>query len=318
MSILNTQLKVSILIPTFNQEIYIKDAIASALSQTYPNIEVIVGDDASIDNTLEKVKKIGDTRLKYIRNSKNLGRTGNYRNLLYNHATGDYVVILDGDDYFTDRDFIAAAVNCIYGKMQVVMVIARATTKTLIGETVSRIPNLRECTGLHILSKLPRSEYIMMHMAVLYSRQHALETNFYKSDAISSDWESLYRLSLRGVVRYLNKNVGVWRQHEANETGTTDTFKLLSNLRVWESVYKEAIIFGMNKWRAKINCACCMANYASVSCIKLSRLDMEALVKFILLVVKEFRLSNLIFVIYPKYGARIVLSLLGYYQRAQL
>jgi glycosyltransferase involved in cell wall biosynthesis len=305
------------MIPTYNQAAFIREAIDSALAQTYPNLEVIVGDDASTDATPEIVAKINDPRLKYVRNTCNLGRATNYRNLLYNHATGDYVVNLDGDDYYTAPDFITEAVSCISGKMEVVMVVARATTKTQNGEWVSEIPNIQECTGLQILSKLPRREYMVMHMAVLYSRRHALEASFYRSDAISSDWESLYRLSLRGAVRYLDKNIGVWRQHEANETGTSDSVKLLANLRVWESVYREAIIFGMSKWRAKITCARCVANYASASCIKLSRLNKKRLIEFIFLVVKEFRLSAICFFIYPKYGARIVLSLLGYYAHAR-
>jgi len=309
--------KVTVMIPTYNQAAFIREAIDSALAQTYANLEVIVGDDASTDATPEIVAKVNDPRLKSVRNTSNLGRAANYRNLLYKHATGDYVVNLDGDDYYTAADFIAEAVNCINGKMEVVMVVARATTKTPNGEQVSEVPNLPECTGLQILSRLPCREYMVMHMAVLYSRKNALEAGFYRTDAISSDWESLYRLSLRGVARYLNKNIGVWRQHEANETGTCDSLKLLANLRIWESVYREANIFGMSKWRAKLTCAFCVAYYASASCITLSRRDKGRLVGFMLSVVKEFKLSIIIFVIYPKYGVRVVLSVLGYYQRAR-
>jgi len=46
-------LKVSIIIPTFNRENYLHQAVESALSQDYPNVEVIVSDNASTDNTEE-------------------------------------------------------------------------------------------------------------------------------------------------------------------------------------------------------------------------------------------------------------------------
>ena len=94
----NSKLKVTIMIPTYNQAGFIRDAIDSALAQNYPELEVIVCDDASSDETYQVVASIQDRRLKYIRNPINLGRTNNYKNLLHNHAIGDFVVNLDGDD----------------------------------------------------------------------------------------------------------------------------------------------------------------------------------------------------------------------------
>lgn len=307
------QLKVTIMIPTYNQAAFISKAIDSALAQTYPNLEIIVGDDASNDATSAIAAKINDPRFKYVQNDVNVGRTANYRNLLYNHATGDYVVNLDGDDYYTDPDFISEAVKIIDANQDVVMVVGKATITSPKNENISKIPECKTATGMQILKRIPDNKYSFMHMAVLYSRKPALEIDFYRSSAISSDWESLYRLSLHGVVNYLDRNVGVWRQHDTNETKTTDMLKLLDNLRIWAPIYEDATIFGMNKWHAKIICACCVANYASSSCIKFSRADQKMLVKFILLVVNEFRFPSIFFVVYPKYGARILLSLLGYY-----
>jgi glycosyltransferase involved in cell wall biosynthesis len=63
------------MIPTYNQAKYISKAIESALNIDYPNIEVIVSDDCSTDNTEEVVSKyLSDDRFKYIKNEKNLGR----------------------------------------------------------------------------------------------------------------------------------------------------------------------------------------------------------------------------------------------------
>ena len=61
--------KVTIMIPTYNQAKYISKAIESALSIDYSNIEVIVSDDCSSDNTEEVVSKyLSDNRYKYIKN----------------------------------------------------------------------------------------------------------------------------------------------------------------------------------------------------------------------------------------------------------
>jgi glycosyltransferase involved in cell wall biosynthesis len=311
----NCPLKVTIMIPTYNQVAFISEAIDSALAQTYPNLEVIVGDDASTDSTPEIVAKINDPRLKYVRNISNLGRTANYKNLLYNHATGDYVVNLDGDDYYTDSSFISEAVKLIISNQNTVIVAAQATTKSAQNESISKIPACRTATGIQILKKLPNTEYFFMHMATLYSRKTALDIDFYKSSAISSDWESLYRLSLRGKVCYLVRNVGTWRIHGANETGTTNTIKQLENLTIWGNIYNDAIAFSMPQSLAAFISARCIAFFAQSSCIKVSMNGNVELLTFLIAVFHRYKIATLLIMLNPSYIARLLLCLAGYYRR---
>jgi glycosyltransferase involved in cell wall biosynthesis len=304
------------MIPTYNQAVFIREAVDSALAQTYSNIEVIVGDDASTDTTPDILAKISDPRLKYVRNAFNLGRVANYRNLLYNHSTGDYVVNLDGDDYYTANDFISDAVNFLDNQtLEVVMVVARATRKSRVGEWASEIPNQFEFTGMQIIKKLPQKQFMIMHMASLYSRKHAISTDFYSIDAISSDWESLYRLSLRGAVKFLNKNIGVWRIHEMNETRTTDPVKQLKNLTIWPLIYKEARKFGLNPLMADFICARCIAFFAQSGCVIVSKNGNIELVKYVLEILRRYKLASLLLLLTPSYTARLILCFLGYYRR---
>ncbi len=79
--------KVTIGIPTYNQAAFIKEAVQSALNQTYTELEVIVADDGSTDGTRERLSAFfSDSRFKYFCNSRNLGRTQNYSHLLKNLA----------------------------------------------------------------------------------------------------------------------------------------------------------------------------------------------------------------------------------------
>jgi glycosyltransferase involved in cell wall biosynthesis len=92
--------KVSIMIPTYNRAHYLIDAIESSLAQDYPNLEVIVSDNASTDNTYSVVKKyFSDPRFKYYRNEKNIGLGQNWAKLLYEYSTGEYGELLPDDDY---------------------------------------------------------------------------------------------------------------------------------------------------------------------------------------------------------------------------
>ena len=306
--------KVTIMIPTFNQAAFIGEAINSALAQTYSNLEIIVGDDASTDATQTILAKITDPRLKYVRNVKNVGRTANYRNLLFNHASGDFVVNLDGDDYYTDPEFVMRAVNLIGNEENVVMVAAKASWKILSREFVSDVPALAESSGLQILQHLPEKKYYLKHMATLYARATAIKIGFYNSASNSSDWESLYRLSLRGKVKYLNRNVGVWRIHDRNESSTTDYKKLLENLAIWPSIYDEAFVFGMNRLHAKLTCANCIACFASSFATNISINGNTDLIKFITVIVKRYKLASFILMVTPKYASRLLFSLLGYYR----
>lgn len=88
---------VSILIPTFNRADYLGAAIDSALAQTYKNIEIIVHDDASTDNTPGVLALYHDPRLRIIRTEDNHGMLGGW-NFIVQEAKGEYVKFLASDD----------------------------------------------------------------------------------------------------------------------------------------------------------------------------------------------------------------------------
>ncbi|AFY47766.1 glycosyl transferase [Nostoc sp. PCC 7524] len=88
--------KVSILIPCYNAEMWIAQAIESALKQIYPNKEVIVVDDGSTDGSLEIIKSFGNS----IRWETGSNQGGNVaRNRLLELSTGEWLQYLDADDY---------------------------------------------------------------------------------------------------------------------------------------------------------------------------------------------------------------------------
>jgi glycosyltransferase involved in cell wall biosynthesis len=98
MTTTQTQLpKISIGIPTFNRRDYVLEAIHSALAQTYANVEIIVSDNASTDDTWQHLTALADPRLVLLRQTTNLGMTGNF-NATLSVATGEYFLLLSDDD----------------------------------------------------------------------------------------------------------------------------------------------------------------------------------------------------------------------------
>jgi len=87
--------KVSIVIPSYNTGKYVQESIESALNQTYQNIEVIVVDDGSTDNSLEIIKKYSE-RIKII--IKKNGGTASALNVGIKEMSGDWFKFLSADD----------------------------------------------------------------------------------------------------------------------------------------------------------------------------------------------------------------------------
>lgn len=306
---------VTIMIPTYNQAEFIAEAIASALAQTYPVLEVLVGDDASTDETPAIVARfLHDPRVRYVRQPRNLGRTANYRCLLHEHARGDYVVNLDGDDYYTDPEFISRAIAAVDAGGATVIVAAR--TRWQLGERqfVSGSAGDRRLSGLQVLARMPWSGYHFQHMATLYRREPACELDFYQRDSISSDWESLCRLALRGQVIYLDRVVGVWRQHANNATRAGRIADIADDLTLWRGVYDEAAAAGMSTWLAWITCARLEWALLSGHCAMLSRMSSSAAAELSQAYVRQAGWRAILGIFAPVSVVRVAASLIGYYR----
>lgn len=90
---------VSVVLPTYNRAHFIGQAITSVLNQTYENIELIVVDDGSTDDTDGVIRTFNDERLRYAKLPRNVGRSA-ARNKALEIARGEFIAFLDSDDYF--------------------------------------------------------------------------------------------------------------------------------------------------------------------------------------------------------------------------
>lgn len=96
---------VSIGISTYNRaDGYLKEALGGAVAQTYPDLEIIVSDNCSDDDTEGVVRSFDDPRIRYIRQERNIGANGNF-NFCLEQARGAYFLLLHDDDRI-DPDFV--------------------------------------------------------------------------------------------------------------------------------------------------------------------------------------------------------------------
>jgi glycosyltransferase involved in cell wall biosynthesis len=120
-------MKISIIIPVYNSEKYLKQCLDSILKQTYKNLEIVLVDDGSKDSSLKMCNEYSksDKRIKVF--SKENGGTSSARNYGLKHITGEYVIFIDNDDYILDENSFSNIIillkknkpdillhNCIY------------------------------------------------------------------------------------------------------------------------------------------------------------------------------------------------------------
>ena len=88
---------ISVILPVFNGEKYIRESVESILCQTFKEFEFIIIDDGSTDKSVEIIKSFNDSRIKLLRNNENKGIIFSL-NKGIEEATGKYIARMDGDD----------------------------------------------------------------------------------------------------------------------------------------------------------------------------------------------------------------------------
>jgi succinoglycan biosynthesis protein ExoO len=205
--------EVSVIIPAYNTAAYIARSIESALGQTLKNIEVIVVDDASTDNTLEVVKSFSDARLRVFVNPKNLG-AGGTRNRAIEEAKGNWIAVLDSDDWYAPERLerlvqLAYQVNAdaIADDLYLIKDGEEFPWSTLIQESGESIPTIKQIDPVYFVET---DVYYQkgLHLGIskpLFKREFLIQNNIkYDADIkVSQDfWLSLTCL-VRGARFFL-------------------------------------------------------------------------------------------------------------------
>lgn len=119
--------KISIIVPVYNKEKYIERCITSILKQTYSNIEIIIVNDGSTDNSLKKCKKLQEIDSRIVIINQNNKGVSVARNTGLDVVTGDYIAFIDPDDTIDENyllelinattllkfDLVVSKINCI-------------------------------------------------------------------------------------------------------------------------------------------------------------------------------------------------------------
>lgn len=207
---------VSVCIPTRNQARYLATAVESALGQPVDDLEVVVHDDASTDETAAVLAGFDDPRLRTIRHARPLGIAAS-RNALLEDARGEYIAWLDSDDRYTDGSLSRRlrllqdnpGVGLVHGAFDLIDDGDRP---------------LRSWPALHDGDTLQPGEVAFRELlqsntvttSTVVARRSAHEAAGPFSAIVgrtSSDWDMWLRIALRADVAYTASVVASYRQH---------------------------------------------------------------------------------------------------------
>lgn len=181
---------VSICIPTFNSSETILETLESVAQQNYHNIEILIIDNASSDNTLEIAKNFPDCRIKIHKFTDNIGAEGNF-NRCINLAAGAYIAIYHADDIYY-YDIVSSQVEFLESHLDVGVVFTEANLINLSGDAVGSFSFPKE-----IMQPSPiKIEYIdvlkllMKHFNFFICPSAMVRSRIYKIDI--KEWRGVY------------------------------------------------------------------------------------------------------------------------------
>jgi glycosyltransferase involved in cell wall biosynthesis len=205
---------VSVVVPAYNSDEFVGEAVESALSQTYPPIEVIVVDDGSTDDTARVLELLGD-RIKLVR-QENAGVAA-ARNTGIAVARGELFAFLDADDAWVpeklDRQVQIHAQNPQIGLTHCGLVEVDRRLKPLR----ERLAGL-EGDGVYLKMLYGQGDRLHASGSTMMVSRAAIDAvgDFDASLPPSEDWELMYRVAKQFRVGFVPEPLVLYRQHPDN------------------------------------------------------------------------------------------------------
>ncbi len=206
---------VSVIIPCYNGEAFLKEAIDSALEQSYPRVEVIVVDDGSTDRSPEIAQQFP---VRYVR-QPNRGLTAS-RNLGVCESRGSYIVFLDADDRLKP-DAIETGLRVLAARPECAMAVG---DHLFVSQDGSHLANSRkEYLAASHYEALLRSNFIEMISSVLFRRRVLDEVGGFNTELrVAEDYELYLRIARKYPVCSHLAVVAEYRRHQENTSHNSE------------------------------------------------------------------------------------------------
>jgi len=198
---MDSTIKVSLLIPCYNVSAFLDDAIYTITNQSYKNLEIVLINDGSTDDTFEKLKKIAneDSRVVLVNNEQNIGLIKSL-NKGINYCTGTYIERFDADDLI-GLDRIEKQIAIVQKNPTIDLITSYANYITPHGKFHSKAASFY-CNSLHSAAFLSLFECPLLHAGMLI-KSSVLKEYMYDENEFASHIED-YDLFSRLIINKIN------------------------------------------------------------------------------------------------------------------
>ena len=212
---------VSIAIATYNGEKYIKKQLDSILNQSYSNLEIIICDDCSTDNTVKIIKSYNDKRIALLQNATNLGYVKNFEKAI-GLCSGDFIALADQDD--------------IWEKEKINVLLENIGDYSLIHSDCSLIDEtdkiLADSWKGEIFSHNNYNDFLYSNVVTgcssMFSKKMLNNILPFPDGLGYHDWYLAILAAKEHKIKYIHKTLIQYRQHAGQDTGAIDPNKYLS------------------------------------------------------------------------------------------
>jgi glycosyltransferase involved in cell wall biosynthesis len=230
---------VSVVIPTYNRAELVERAVHSVLSQTYPDLEVIIVDDASTDNTRDRIKALQqvDRRIQYFRHDNNRGAQV-ARNTGIQAAKGEYMAFLDSDNEWLPRKLERQMV-LFFPKADSPGVVYCGYSKVSAGSDVLNeyVPRYRGLVYKQVLGDWLTDTSTLVVRKDILERIHGFDENI----RAYQEWDLCIRLSRECEFDFVPECLTLYHQHALPSISKDHLRDAYGYLGVVDT-YREAIL----------------------------------------------------------------------------
>lgn len=207
---------VSIITPSYNQGHFLEETILSVLSQDYPNIEYIIVDGASKDDSVDVIRRYAD-RLGWWVSEKDKGHA-DALNKGFAHAKGEILAWLNSDDIYTSPQVVSEAVSFLQANPSVGMVYAGANLTEASGKVIGSFPARQTSYQAMLRGSVHIPQATTFFRADLYRQVGPLSLSLF----FGFDYDLWVKLAKVSDVRYLPRTWANFRLHESGKSVVND------------------------------------------------------------------------------------------------
>ncbi|WP_282111043.1 glycosyltransferase family 2 protein [Shewanella algicola] len=243
--------KVTILLATYNGELFIQDQIDSLKKQTYSNFQVFISDDGSTDNTLKIINSnLDDSRFKLLCNQRKGGVVNNFNFLLNCSIDTEYIMLCDQDDFWLNNkiEIMLNEFKLIESESYNVPLLLFSDL-TLVDQKLKKISS----SFYKHLNFNPENNIDLRYISwrstvygcsVIFNLKLVNVYNEFKLKKFSPMHDHLLALlaARHGRIHFLDKSFTYYRQHSNNVVGGSKK-SLLSKLKRFKSLYNKVDVY---------------------------------------------------------------------------